>query len=193
MKFRSVLVAATTAALVVPSGAAVADSLVRKDAAGDVSKSVGQSTTVDPTRTNGDITGTVIKHAGSKVKIKIYHRDLAKTGYTVSLISVRSNKGKKAQRNFSIAAIPGAYYGKVMTTNASGKKKSCKTTKTLDYAANTTLLVIPRSCLGNPKWVRVGIGVVSTADDFETTFVDDARTKGTVNTAEPVISKRVYR
>ena len=193
MKFRSALVAAATVALVVPSGSALADTVVRKDQAGDVSKSVGDTTTPDPSRKNGDITRSVIKHQGSSVRVKIKHRDLVRSGNIITVVSVRSSKGKKAQRTFSIVAVPGGYAGKVLVENAKEKTVSCRTKHTISYRKNTTELVIPRSCLGNPKWVKVGIGVITATKDLETAYADDARTSGTVSGDDPVLSKRLYR
>lgn len=195
MKLRSAVLAFTTTALVLTSGTAFADTLTKADPAGDVAKAEGDSetTTIDPAYTNGDITRTVINHGARKVRIKIVHRDLAKTGHLLSMISVRSNKGRAAARNFVIVAAPGAYGGKVQVENATGQARSCRTTRTIDYAANTTVLEIPRSCLAYPKWVRVGVGVVTSPDKFTTVYLDDARTNGSVSGNELVLSKRVYR
>lgn len=193
MKLRSVLLAFTTTALVLTSGTAFADTLTKVDAAGDVAKQVEDTTTVDPTVTNGDITRSVIRHGASKVRVKLAFRDLAKTGHLVGLVSVRSNKGRSAARDITIVAGPGAYGGRVHVENANGKTVTCRTTRTIDYVANTLVLEVPRRCLGYPRWIRVGIGVITSPDTFTTAYLDDARTNGSVSGSEPVLSKRVYR
>jgi hypothetical protein len=194
MKLRAALPIAA-AALVLAPGIAHADTLTKADKAGDVLKSAttgGGADTVDPTRANGDITRSIITHGPSNVKVKLVHRDLSKVGRIITIISIKTDKAKNFRR-FEIVAAPGKYYGVVTVHTKAGKKVSCKTTRKVDYAANSTLLVIPRKCLGNPRWVRVGAGVVSTDDGFTTLYGDDARTNGTVGGEDPVFSNKVFR
>jgi hypothetical protein len=195
MKFRAALPALAAAALVLLPAVAHADTLTKTDAAGDVLTEGGSASTagtLDPTRTNGDITRSVITHGPSNLKVKLVHRDLAKVGRIITVISVKTDKAKNFRR-FEIVAAPGRYYGTVVVHNKADKKVSCKTTRKIDYAANTTLLTIPRRCLGNPRWVRVGAGVITTDNGFGSIYGDDARTNGTVGGEDPVFSNKVFR
>jgi hypothetical protein len=191
MKLRSAVLALTAAAVVLAPTTALADTLSKADTSGDVLKASGPSGgAVDPTRAIGDITRTVITHGPSNVKVKVFFRDLQKVGKIVTIIPVKTDKG---YRRFEIVAGPGKYYGTVTVRNAKDKKVTCKTTRTIDYAANTALLVVPRKCLSNPRWVRVGAGVLSTQDGFQTIYGDDARTNGTVGGEDPTFSNKVFR
>jgi hypothetical protein len=44
-------------------------------------------------------------------------------------------------------------------------------TWTIDYTKNTTVLVVPGSCLGSPRWIRAGAGM--TILSGSTQYVDD--------------------
>jgi hypothetical protein len=53
------------------------------------------------------------------------------------------------------------------------------------------LTVIPRSCLGNPRWVRVGALAV-TVDTNKVAHYDDARSS-TISDATPIFGPKVRR
>jgi hypothetical protein len=77
-------------------------------------------------------------------------------------------------------------------TNSKDKKVSCHVTRKVDYTANTATVWVPRSCLGRPRWVKVGMAVASSASpEFSPAHVDDARANG--DFADPTWSPRVYR
>ena len=58
---------------------------------------------------------------------------------------------------------------------------SCpEATWTVDRSANRVEGTVPTSCLGDPEWVRVGVGVVSAPLSLTTSSADDSRTKGRI-------------
>ena len=92
----------------------------------------------------------------------------------------------------TVQAMPGKWKGMAELTKVSGKKVTCKGLRhSIDYDRATVVASIPRSCLGNPKWVKVGVQSGSTSD-FNTFYLDDALTNGTVG-LNPKVGPKVKR
>jgi len=85
-------------------------------------------------------------------------------------------------RLYANSSNPG---GRAFFYKGNGKKTSCHVRRHIDYTYNTATVVVPRSCLGKPRWVKVAMGSVlftgNTATD--TTWIDDAMSTGTDGTA----------
>lgn len=169
---RSVVVAAVAAVVLVPS-AAHADSYKQVDAVGDVQSSPMSGSvafTPTPDRVTGDVTYTKITHRARVIKVKIAFRDLDRAGPNAQFMRFKSNR---LNREVGLLAYPGTWRGKAAMSTFSDKKVSCNLRHDIDYVANTVVVNVPRSCLGNPRWVRVAIG--SATYDETTIYADDAR------------------
>lgn len=193
MKLRSPLVAALAAALLAPAGAATAGSVVVADPAGDLVDHGEHGSTLAPGYEIGDITGALVRHGARKVRVTIAHRDLAKVGVLTSTVLVRTGKGKAAARRITVTAGPGDYRGTVAVTNGYGRKVACPVARRISYTEETVRVAVPRRCLGNPRWVRVATGVVSTPDHYASLYTDTAGAGASLDFQEPVYSRRVYR
>lgn len=173
---RSVLLVVLGSVLVFRPGGAAADVLVRRDALGDVERSpIGTlAWTPTPTRVEGDITSTRVAHGRRAIWIQVRLRDLT-TGSNGNffLVSVRSDR---RFRSVTIDAFPDHWDGRATTTTARGVVVGCPVGHRLDYDRNRLTLRIPRSCLGNPQWVRVGVR--STVAGATQAYSDDARATG---------------
>lgn len=192
MKLVRSLVAVATAALVLVPSAAHADTYRHTDATGDVAANVGQSDsyTPAPDRVVGDVVASTIKHKKRTVILQLAYRDLVNDAeYDEHVFFVRTNKMTRTVRLFASSSNPG---GRAIMFKGR-KKVSCHVRRHIDYTLNTAAVVIPRSCLGQPRWVKVGMGGVMftgfTASD--TTWVDDAMSTGTDGTA--MWSPKVFR
>lgn len=176
MKFvRSALVVAAAALLPLVPSAAHADSYTQVDAVGDVQSSPlsGDVTfTPVPDRTEGDVAYTKVGHRARVIRVKIAFRDLTHAGPNGQFIRIKSNR---LNREVDLLAYPGAWRGKATTSKFSGKKVRCNVRHTIDYVAHKVVVNVPRSCLGNPRWVRVAIG--SATYDDTMFYADDARAK----------------
>ena len=184
----AVLVAASITATLLPT-AAHADKYVRTDAPNDVVAFTGSTDTAAHDQTNGDILRSTIRHRARKVVLTMRFSDLNGSGYTVYAYAIRTSK---TTRNVSLVTFPGHHSGKVLMTTSRGKTVHCRISRSIDYTANTATVGVPRSCLGRPRWVKVGMAMVtSPTDKFETGFADDSGTNG--DFSRPAWSPRVYR
>lgn len=190
---RSGVVAIAVAAVALTPTAAHAKRYTYADPAGDVVSIAGESETQtpEPTRENGDVISSAVIHKGRKVVMQLRYRDLSPStethahGFLVRTPSMR--------RDIILVATDSMWGGRVVMTKPNGKKVRCQVRKKLDYAANTATVAVPRSCLGNPRWVQVGMAAVMFTgfDASDLQYVDDAQATGLG--AKPVFGPKVRR
>ena len=184
------LVAATVVAVLAPS-AAQAKSWSHADATGDVFSAPYKSNafTPAPDRVVGDVIGSSIRHKRSAVVMQLQYRDLelgSEINGHIFLV-----KTPTMRRLVTLAAASAFPNGRIEVRKPSGKKVSCRVPHRIDYTANTATVVVPRSCLGKPKWVKVAMAGASFTGftSTSTMWIDDALSTGT----STVYSPRVYR
>lgn len=176
--FRFAAAAAVVALVPLLPSAAQADRYVQADPAGDVVTVHYNplSTVPAPTVTEGDIVSSSVRHKARKVLLTMRFVELDRTGQgRIFFYGIRTGS---MTRYVTLAAAPGRWAGKAQVVKPSGKKVSCRVTRAIDYAANTATIGVPRSCLGDPRWVKVGMQAASYIDDL--VYGDDARTNGRI-------------
>lgn len=186
---RSALVVAAAMTVPLAPTAAHADKYVRADASGDVVSFTKSADTPAPAQVNGDVVRSTVRHKAKRVVLTMRFNDLDGSGYTVFAYSVRTSK---MTRDVALVTFPGHHAGKVVMTTPKGKKVRCRLARSIDYTANTATVSIPRSCVGKPRWVKVGMAMVTSPNpDFTTGFADDSGTTG--DFSQPKWTPRVYR
>lgn len=173
---RILVTAAATGALVAAPAAAWAGSNTQTDPTGDsVSTSSFQSSAyvAAPSQVNGNIISTRVAHVGKSVQVKVRFADLIPSG--VGAAHYFFFRTDKSLRSVDLVAGAGMWRGKAQMYDRREKKVACRgISHKIDYTANTVLLVIPRACFGNPRWVReANYSVV--AETGTSYFWDDAR------------------
>jgi hypothetical protein len=167
---------------------------VSTDSAGDVvsfpvSGAGVPAATPAPERVLGDILGSSVTHRRRNVVLQLRYRELDATGAAGGhLFVIRTSR---TQRLVTVYTGAGFWDGRVQVEDARGKVVRCRVGRRIDYTANTATVVVPRSCLGKPSWVRVGMAGL-TFDSLDSVFADDARTHGGLG-ANPALGPRVRR
>lgn len=162
--------------LVVQPGIASAGLLIHRDPAGDVVQSpVGSSVASPaPAQAHGDIVGTRVVHGRRAVSVQIQFRELTtRSNGNFHTISIRT---PWRTRTVELDAFPGHWDGSTATTDGHGRAVACPVTHRINYDRHRVMLWVPRSCLGRPPWVRVGIR--STIAGSNWAYTDDARSTG---------------
>jgi hypothetical protein len=180
-----------TAAALVPlmPVAAHAKTYTYEDQTGDVvlfSTATG-TTSPAPTQVEGDIVWSQVRHKARKVVLTMRLQELTTANPALHWYGIRTGKMK---RIVLLEGAPGHWGGKVALFKPSGKKVSCRVTRTIDYTANTATVRVPRSCLGRPRWVKVAMQEATPGPTEKTVYVDDARSTGGVI---PVYGPKVRR
>jgi len=176
--------------------AATAQTWNHADPAGDVVKytfdtdTFEESHTGDPSVTNGDVISSTIKHNPRKVIATLRFRDLAVTheDLTIFAMSIRTDKGN---RDMTVAAMKGHERGVRDFSRPDGHSVRCRgASHHIDYAAHTVSVVVPRSCLGRPRWVKVSAGAVRVPSDLGVVLTRTSRTSGGASPARLAAAAR---
>jgi len=183
---RRLAVAATCAVALTLTGSvpAHADSITTTDRSGDVwalNTGPGPSDhTRVPKRRQADIRRTVIDHRAHRVVIRTSFFELRRQGRYLNVAGrLRTNTG--LVRYASVLAgprsMPHRWRGRSFLARRAGAKPTdCSTRHRINYTTNRVVLRIPRTCLGNPRWVQGGFGVATlTGNQF---YADDAASPG---------------
>lgn len=185
------------AALLVPA-TAYAERVVTRDPAGDALatsdvEGVEQSAAA-PDQRVVDIVRTVVDHRPEVVRVRLQFRDLARDPFMFVGTRLKLPQGR-------VDVLVELLGGKpiVSGTETGGRELDCpglradvrRTTRSIN-------LVVPTSCLGDARWVRVGavaFGADLAQEDAEVvrTYSDDAHRDGTVDVEKPALGPRVRR
>ncbi len=149
------LAASVTAAacLLVTAAPATAQEFVRLDQRGDLAK-VGEDSTVVvplPGRRYADVTRVRFAHRATRVVVRSTFVELNPTGTLFGGIDVRT---PRSRRFFTVMATEGARGGFLFKDN----QHPCRVGIRISYAEELMRVAIPRTCLGDPAWVRVRYG-----------------------------------
>lgn len=212
MLIRPALVAATTAALVLlPLGVANAQTYEHFDAVHDVQTATfDDEATQDmpdftpaPAQADPDIRRVKINHGAHRLSVRVHFRDLTRsqTAFSIYSVMIRTNEHKR--REVDIFAAAGMWKGQAGVATARGDEVHCKGLRHhISYRLHDVLFRVPRSCLGDPRWVQVaGISVKEvlnlpsdpdSTDITATAYVDDAFSDG-INLRRMNWSPRIHR
>jgi hypothetical protein len=144
---------------------------------------------------NTDVRSVTIDHRNRTLKAKFGYTDLARTGIGFFVNwHVLTSEGKRFLAYASAGASRGGWNGQqTVLWSGSGKPLDCASLRSsFDYDANTVKVSLGTDCLGKPRWVRVGVKVASTGDDF-LSYVDDAQRPDVVPTRSVILSCKIRR
>lgn len=199
MKLGRSAFAATAAVFVVllPSSAH-ADSLLRVDATQDVQTVVlddqgefSGDPVVVPSRTIGDITKTRITHDSTRVRVLMYYRSLPRYGF-INLHEFRFLTSE-LERSVEVVAGSGNWTGESALYTKAGNEWPCPgLTHVIDYTNKLVVVNVPRSCLSNPSFVKVGAGMMAVSSSGDRIWFDDAQLNAG-NTPKLTLSPGVFR
>jgi hypothetical protein len=161
---RALVAAAAALPMLTVAAPAGADQLRYRDATGDVQKfDLGQKTfkpVADPAATNGDIKDVFVHYRTGRLVIRANYVDLApRLDTTLSFTGeLRTNAHRWL---YSVDTSPARYAGHDQLRTFRHFRKACEIGHKVDYRENYTRVVVPLSCLHNPRWVKVSVGAVT--------------------------------
>jgi hypothetical protein len=180
---------ARLAALLVPAclalpTAAHAEKVVTEDAVGDV-LSLSQSEDLAdavpaPDYAGVDVVRTAVAHGAQRLRVSVRFRSLERDPFQFTIMHVSTPQG-----GYDIQVE--RLRDKPVTSLARGRNDvDCRGLKTkVDLVAETVTTSLPTSCLGAPRWVKVGVGAVALAADqaspeLAAAYADDAHRDGEI-------------
>jgi hypothetical protein len=179
---RSLTTLAVAAGLTLAAaGPAAAQNLTHLDQRGDV-RSFDMQTEEEalaPKMKNGDIVRTVLQHRQHRIAVRIKFVDLTRAGFRGDVIRVVTNAG--VRREVSTMAGPGMWRGEAEMMRPNGQSVECDIKLGMDYDKNVVTLSFPRTCVKDPRWVRIGVASFWLQMKTEKAYVDDAQRDGKFN------------
>jgi len=148
------ILAATALTLVVPMTAQAA-TLKLVDERGDVHRMAQDGSFVlAPGERRADILSTRIQHTDRAVVVRTRLLDLRREGRSLGMaMRIRTNAG--TYREVQLEASRRIGWRGQVSMNSRRRAVECRTTHSIDYAADVLTLRIPSSCLDNPRWVQL--------------------------------------
>ncbi|HEY3013468.1 MAG TPA: hypothetical protein VGJ41_00065 [Nocardioides sp.] len=145
-------------AIVGLAGPASADRVIHRDARHDVMKvafaEAGDELVPAPRVREGDVTRAMIDHRYRRLVVKLRYAELSRDTVRIQIGVLRTDGGRFALVLFGLPD-----HGNDVVLFSAEKQLTCKGLwNEVDYRENTIKLSVPRRCLDNPEWVRVGVG-----------------------------------
>lgn len=165
---RSLVVLAITAACLVPANA---DATVGRpttatttDTTHDVTYEIVNGDQVQPggaapQRAMGDLHVVKVTQSRTAVRFDTTFVELNRVG--TDHLHVYQIKTPRQTYVVDLYATTGAWGGSAAIFGLNGSAPKCKMAWKINYTANTVMLSVPRSCLGNPAWIQAGAGMTS--------------------------------
>jgi hypothetical protein len=133
------------------------DTSVSVEATDDPPEEVADPFVPDPDNETSDITRTAVDHRTGVLKVTASFRDLRHTFHDSLVMRIRT-----PQRRWTVYVERS---GKQTLTAMSGRRSdsTCRGLRTTaDLSTDRIDVKVPTSCIGDPRWVQVGLGVFGT-------------------------------
>lgn len=136
-----------------------------------------------------DETRMVIAHGSSTLVVRWWFVDIRKVGTQLYWLELKT-------RDHHYQAVltdkPGHRQGQRYFQGDDGSTSCAGFTRTIDYAKDTVVMRIPRTCLGTPKWVRVGPYNQFTFKGSRTPYFDTPTSHRSPATSRTPMTPRIY-
>jgi hypothetical protein len=153
--------AALVAVAALTAAPASAQTVTTHDAAHDVlsqnALSQGPPTRPAPHHRNGDALWLRVVHGPHRIRLTLHFARLTRPHRpAVEVLALATNAGKRAELDLVTLRRGGSIH---RTWQVNGHDRRCPGLRSsVKYHQATVRAVIPRSCLGDPRWVRAGGG-----------------------------------
>jgi hypothetical protein len=164
----------------------------------DASEAAGHDVTRPaPGMASGDITRVVVDHGTDVLEVTVHVRDLRDDFVDMAHLRLRT-----PQSSWTIDTMrTGRETYTQLSRGAREIVRQCGGLLTeVDRAADAIVVVVPTACLQDPRWLRVGVSLMTgrtthdphTGDDVST-FLDEAGVDGFHGDREPLLGPKVPR
>jgi hypothetical protein len=151
--------------VLVPTVAASADQLRYRDATHDVQKldlaRDNFDLVTDPAASNGDIKNVFVHYRAGRLVMRANYVDLRRRKDTQLIYTGEIKTNEKRRWLYQVQTSPGKYAGHDELRTYRNYRKACEIGHMFDYRENFTRVVVPLSCLSNPRWVKVSVGAAT--------------------------------
>lgn len=127
-----------------------------------------------------DITRTVVDHRADRLAVQVRARRLSRSDHRLMLGEILTSGGQRFTLVVDYSTRP--IDARVSLQRfSSGRELRCPgATWSASRRTDEVAASVPRSCLGDPGWVRVGLALSAAPRDLRTSWADDSRADGRV-------------
>lgn len=156
--------------------------VVHLDARRDVLLFDYESETSKPAPRNRatDIVKTVVDHRPGRLVVQTRVRELSRSDYHLMIAEILTPAGKRFELLVDFSTKPIGPRISLTPFNSVRDVRCPDATWSVNPSVDRIEASVPNSCLGDPGWVRVGLGVVASPRDLKTSWADDSRTTGRI-------------
>src|SRR3954471_15545945 len=115
----------------------------------------------DPTATNGDIKDVFVHYRAGRLVIRANYVDLRPRKDTQLVFTGEIKTNEHRRWLYQVQTSPGRYAGHDELLRYRDFGRACEIGHFFDYTKNFTRVVVPLSCLSNPRWVKVSVGAAT--------------------------------
>ena len=126
----------------------------------DASSSSGRPV-ADPTATNGDIKDVFVHYRAGRLVIRANYVELTRREDTLLTFVGEIKTDADRRWLYQVDTSFGRYAGHDHLRTYRRFRAVCEIGHYFGYRQNFTRVVVPLSCLGNPRWVKVSVGAAT--------------------------------
>lgn len=138
-------------------------------------------TTLQPGRAEGDVVSLRVHHGPRAVRVRLRYAQLTRDprASVVHVMAFRTSDGLRAGLDLLVDGGGHTWQGeRLWSVEGRDRARCARLRSRINYRTDTVSVVVPRSCLSNPRWVRVGAGGGSFVDGR--VYADDVALRGRV-------------
>lgn len=147
----------------------------------------------DPGNRASDITKTVVDHQADQVFLQTRVRELKRSGYRLMIATLVVSDGRRFEFDVDYSLDPIGPRISLMKSKTGSEVECPDASWSIDRSRDRVTGTVPTSCLGDPAWIRVGIGIVGGSKDLRAGWADDSRTAGRLPELHPTLGPRQHR
>lgn len=125
-----------------------------------------------------DITTTVVDHQVGRLVVVARARHLSRSGYRLMVAEILASDGSRFTLVVDYSTTPTNARVSLERFASSREVRCPGASWSINRPAHRVAASVPTSCLGNPRWVRVGIALIAAPHNLKTTWADDSRARG---------------
>lgn len=127
-----------------------------------------------------DITRTVVDHRSRRLDVQVQTSRLSRSDYRLMVGEILTSVGERFTLVVDYSTTP--IDARVSLQRfSSGREVLCPgATWSVTRRTDRIAASVPRSCLGDPRWVRVGLALSSAPRDLRSSRADDSRADGRI-------------
>lgn len=124
-----------------------------------------------------DIVRTVVDHRTARTVVQARTRQLERSAYRMMIVEILTSGDRRFELVVDYARTP--IDARISLRRfATGRDVPCPGASwSLTWSTKQVGVSVPNSCLGDPRWIRVGVATVAAPYDLTTSRADDSRTR----------------